>query len=413
MTDSIIKKLTVDQYSELARIVFHAYPSPEKGSLEDCENWCKNEIEKGEGKLYGAFRDNQLLGGMIVYDFKMNLLSTAINAGGTGLVCVDFLHKKEKVAKDLINFFLNHYRSRNINMALLYPFNIAFYKKMGFGYGAKIYQYRVHPINFPNQCTRDGIVYLGKKDQEKVIECYQRFHQKTNGSIIRLNYQWNKIFHPNATIIGYQKEGQILGYMIFEFERVNDNFHMFNLAIKEIVYESTEALFKICAFINSQSDQIRQVIINTFDEFLFHILTDPRNGSYSAFKNRCHEISTIGTGVMYRLINVKGIFNELQSHNFGNQNCKIAITVKDSFIKDNEGTTIVDFHKGIAQVVDNSDYEVMIRLDVSDFSSLFVGAVDFLTLYNYGLAEITDLNYLDIVNDIFKVKQKPICLSWF
>ncbi len=413
MTDSVIKKPTADQAPELARIVFRAYPAPEKGSLEDCQNFCKRETEHGEGNFYGAYRDDYLVGAMVLFDFKLNLLSTGIHAGGASLVCVDFLHKKEKVAKDLIFFFLTHYRNRNINMAMLYPFNMEFYKKMGFGHGAKIYQYRVQPIRFVNRCSKEGIIYLGKDDKERVIACYQRFHQKTNGSIMRLNYQWEKIFHPNATIVGYQKEDQILGYAILEFKRINDNFHMFNLAVQELVYEDTEALLKICAFIHSQADQIRQVIVNTYDEFFFHLLSNPENGHYEAFKNRYHEISTIGTGVMYRIINIKGIFEEMQSHNYGDQTCKLAISIKDSFIKENESTVIVHIENGKAQVIDKGNYEVMISLDISDFSSLLVGAVDFLTLHTYGLAEISDQNYLYIVNDIFKVNQKPVCLSWF
>jgi len=52
-----------------------------------------------------------------------------LSLAALGYICTDFLHKKEKVAKNLISFFLEHYRKREVNMVMLYPFNIPFYKK--------------------------------------------------------------------------------------------------------------------------------------------------------------------------------------------------------------------------------------------------------------------------------------------
>jgi hypothetical protein len=42
-----------------------------------------------------------------------------------------------------------------------------------------------------------------------------------------------------------------------------------------------------------------------------------------------------------------------------------------------------------------------------------MGAVDFETLYEYGLAEISDNKYIETVSNIFKTSKKPSCVTAF
>ncbi|UZM99543.1 GNAT family N-acetyltransferase [Lysinibacillus sp. MHQ-1] len=45
---------------------------------------------------FGLWEEGNLIGGMRLHDFQMNLFSKMIPIGGVGLVAVDLLHKKEK-----------------------------------------------------------------------------------------------------------------------------------------------------------------------------------------------------------------------------------------------------------------------------------------------------------------------------
>ena len=93
--------------------------------------------------FYGLYEDGHLLGGMKFYDFQMKLLSTTTLAGGVGLVATSLTNKKQGVCKDMITFFLEHYRKKGAPIALLHAFRPDFYRKMGFGFGVKNNQYRV------------------------------------------------------------------------------------------------------------------------------------------------------------------------------------------------------------------------------------------------------------------------------
>ena len=86
---------------------------------------------------------------MRLFDFRMTLHETAVSIGGVGGVAVDLAHKKQKVARDMILFFLRHYREKGAALTTLHPFRPDFYRQMGFGHGTKMNQYRVKPASLP------------------------------------------------------------------------------------------------------------------------------------------------------------------------------------------------------------------------------------------------------------------------
>jgi predicted acetyltransferase len=68
---------------------------------------------------------------------------------------------------------------------------------------------------------------------------------------------------------------------------------------------------------------------------------------------------------------------------------------------------------GRAHFPNNGNSDVEIRLDIAEFSSMVLGVINFSQLHCYGLAQISDERYLDMVNQLFSVAQRPICLTMF
>ena len=116
---------------------------------------------------------------------------------------------------------------------------------------------------------------------------------------------------------------------------------------------------------------------------------------------------------MYRVIDTKGIFGLLRDHNFGNKDCKLKLALRDSFLAENDGSTVVHFRQGRPTLRDDADYDIEVGLDIADFSSLLMGAVRFKSLYKYGLAEISDERAIDTVDRLFMTEAKPICMTPF
>lgn len=112
----------------------------------------------------------------------------------------------------------------------------------------------------------------------------------------------------NEKILAYKKDNKILGYAIFSFERAHkNNILLNNIIIKELVYESPNALNELLAFLRSLSDQIYMIIFNISDENFHYLLETPENSTKNLLPFLYHESYSTGLGIMYRIIDYKKI----------------------------------------------------------------------------------------------------------
>lgn len=415
-----IRKLSTEQeFVDFADIAANAYPGFKLQTQDERKVFVENSIKIQRDNpivnFYGVFENENLYGGMRFHDFKMNLLSNKIKVGGVGLVAVHFLHKKEKIAKEIVTEFINHYRQEGASMVMLYPFRPDFYKKMGFGFGTSMNQYKVKPCNLPKGNSKSNVIFVKEEETSKLLECYKRLYERTNGLIEKYESNISAMFkNPNLKVVAYKKENKIQGYMSFEFKSGSSKSSIINdIIVNDFVFENTEALSEMMTFLNSQSDQIRYVVFNIQDEDFRFMLDDPRNDTDNLFAPVYHECSIQGTGIMYRVIDLHKLFEDLKDHNFNDVSLKLKITVRDSFIKENDGSCIVNFDRGAAKVSSGKDYDVEISLDIADFSSLITCAVPFKSLYKYGRVTLSKDEYIEKINRIFLTASKPVCMTVF
>lgn len=415
--------LTSEQLDEFITISGNAYPALNLAMPDTKAKTMERmrlRMEQDSIHFYGYFREGQLLGVMILYDYLMNFRSVQIPVGGLGSVAVDLLHKKEKVAKELITFFVNHYRERGMPLALLYPFRPDFYKQMGFGFGTKNNQYKVLPSAFPSNGHKHHLLYLTNDDEQQVRECYDRVFTRTHGMIKKTELDMRALFdNPENQFVGYQKDGRLQGYLVFSFKQEHElNFSRNNMIVKEFIYETPAALTEFRTFLNSQSDQIHRIVFHTQDEFLHHMLNDPRNDSPELIPHVAHPTNVAGTGLMYRVINQEALWSSLSGLDFDGVDCKLKLTVTDSFVHGAEASpppsTIVHFRAGYpVQMHEGEEYEVEVKIGVAEFSSLLLGVVPFSRLISYGLAEVSNEEYVERITRIFRTTEKPICTTMF
>ncbi len=116
---------------------------------------------------------------------------------------------------------------------------------------------------------------------------------------------------------------------------------------------------------------------------------------------------------MYRVLDVNRLFEVLKEHDFGGQSCRLKLTVADSFLPENAGSTTIHFKNGRPLLQPDEAHDVEIHMDISSFSSMVMGCVDFERLYTYSQARISDASYIETVSDLFRTRHKPICLTAF
>ncbi|MFS0555124.1 enhanced intracellular survival protein Eis [Brevibacillus sp. 179-C9.3 HS] len=413
-----IRPVSIDDIDEVVRIAAMSYPGSNLLGAESRQRFAervKETIENDPNVSYhGCYRDGRLVGIMKWYDFPMNVLGTPLLTGGIGMVAVDLLHKKEKVAKSMLQGFLSSYRERGISLVSLYPFRVDFYKQMGFGVGTKVNQYKFKPSSLPF-VGKDNIVYIGKEDKEDLSACYHRIARQTHGMIKRTDRDWDRILDaPEMIVIGYKMEGKLGGYLAFQFQSAHEKNRIFNnIEVRELLYENREALAQLLSFLHSQADQIQRIELTTPDEDFHLLLSDPGNGSDALLWSIYHESHVSGVGLMYRIIDVPGFFRQLSHHRFGSETMNVKLSIRDSFLPENEGTWLIKFVDGRPEIAEEAAVDVSMQLDISDFSSLVMGVVTARKLYQYGQLQLDVPEKLPLLDKLFAVPEKPRSVTTF
>ncbi|KOS61139.1 GNAT family N-acetyltransferase [Lysinibacillus sp. FJAT-14222] len=416
----VVEKLMREEdFIHFVDIVVGAYPG-RMGGLQPTKEQLKalfmhNQKKDASIHYYGLWEDNKLVGGMRLHDFEMNLFSKLIPIGGVGLVAVDLLHKKEKVAKELIDYFLKNFLEKNVHFVALYPFRPDFYKKMGFGYGPKMHQYLVEPSSFPKGPTKKHLTYLTAQDQHKIADCYKRVAAKKHGMLTKTESELSSIFkNPQNYIIAVEEEDMIQGYMVFSFIKQSEtNFLLNNLVIKEWIYETPEALLEFSAFLNSQADQVNRIEWNTQEENIHFFLGDVRNGTDHLIPSVYHASAISGVGLMYRIINVRGFFKELTTRNFNGQTLTFKLTVNDSLLSENNQQIVIEAIDGNIKILDSNNYDVEMVINIAELSSLVMGVVTVQELFMLSMVKISDEQYVQVLHQLFFVLDKPTCITAF
>ncbi|MCA1319086.1 GNAT family N-acetyltransferase [Bacillus tianshenii] len=412
-----IRSLSRSDIPSFVEVASLAYPGMGIFTPEDKQKLIERlekQTESGAKNLFGAYSGQTLLGGMLLHDFRVNFLSNQLDLGGVGFVCVDLLHKKEKIAKELITYFEQYYREKGTAIAALYPFRPDFYRKMGYGYGSKMNQYRFAPKELPKGASKQNVKRLCEENKGELHQCYTRFALKNHGMIERSEEDMKRLFQdPKNNIFGVWQEDVCKGYCVFSFENSKPgNFISNHMLMKEFVWETREALMELCTFIHSQQDQIHQVIWNTQQEAFHHLMIDPRNGSDNLMPHVYHETNASGVGLMYKVLDIRGLFEQTDTMSFGLGSLKVKWCVTDSFANKNH-EVLVHFHDGYADVRDDMEPDLTVSLSISEFSSLIMGAISITSLYRFGLVQLSDDHHLQTLHQIFSALPTPICMTGF
>ncbi len=414
----IIREVQENELDEFSRITVEAFP----GMKIDTPEARRRMLERmatvmNEPSVHfsAVFDDGQMVGVMRCYDFTMKLHETRTLVGGLGGVAVDLRHKKEHVAADMVRFYLDLYRRKGAALTALYPFRPDFYRRMGFGYGVKMNRYSFRPDALPAGGAGMGVEYLSAADKIAMAACYDRYLARTNGLIEIPSHVLDALFYdPALHIVGYREDGELRGYLVFRFQPApGDNWLSNNVQLRMLIHDDARALAALLDFLRKQADQVERIIYETQDENFHHILADPRDGSGGLLAGLWHQTNTQGTGIMYRVIDVARLFEVLRDHDFGGVTAVVRIDLTDTFLPENGGSYRLVVEAGRARLEPGETADVVVGMDISDFSSLAVGAIDFGRLHGYGRATISDEAFVPFIGRLFRAGAPPWCLTSF
>ena len=402
---------------DMAKLQTDAYPAfAQNVSLEQYAEKIAETNNRPDVKYHCAYKDDKLVGGFNIWDFEMNMRQSMIKAGGVGSVAVDLCHKKEKVCREIVRYFINSLRDNGANIALLYPFDSSFYHRMGFGFGTLLQQFRIKPADLPGGSSKSHIVRLSEDSAEMLTGFYNSRTKSTHGLITKRADEFaTRLKNPANKIFAYvESGGSVRGYIVFQFRKGSDDSVLVNdMFVGELLFDSPEVFMELMAFVKSQSDQVRYVIINTQDEGFINSVADPRNNMERILFSVYQECCRTGLGIMYRICDVKAFFADIAGCRFGDSNMKLQVNINDSFVPENNRPFLLEFSGGQCTVTGNAAPDVELNINIAEFSSLVMGCANLKSLVKYGKATLSDAAYLDILSRSFSLDEKPVCLTYF
>ncbi len=417
----MIKLLEDKDYLHAAHLASLAYPgmdSQTPAKREELAERLKKEQEtENHIRFYGYFDEEEKLKGMYrISDFTMNLNGKLERILGIGMVAVHLLHKKERIAFNLLADFHEQARKEGVGLVALYPFNPSFYRKMGYGYGPLKYEYTIKPDTIITDGVKDNIRYLDAADEEKMVALFDEYASNNHGMIQRTWSERQHIKNGAAHYVGVEIEGVLVGALAFSLKKVSeDNFLHQRMYVHEWYWSSVEGYRQLAAWLHSQQDQVYRIVLRTFDTSFIYTLTNPSNGSNRLIPSVYHESATVGSGLMYRIVNipvfVQALQNTLQTPAPTEQ---FLMRVEDTFIPEQAGIYEMSFDgdSWSALKIQDTKEEILFNIAIQELSAWLMGCTSLEELSKYGIVEV-DVQTAIQLDNWLKPRKSPICLTNF
>lgn len=414
-----IRPLEDKHAAAMARLMLLAYPgynlAPD--ARQSTEGWVREVVKRGErDRLEGYFEpDGTLSGGVRILSQPMNLRMHQVKAIGLGALCVDLLHKKKKIALELLCNAFKAGRESGACMAVLDPFHIGFYKKMGCGIAMKHHQFRLTPYQMPSNGDRSRVVELTKSDFPEIISYHNEYAALHHGMLMRAEHEVREVLEECQMILGVREKSQLMGIMAIRFQRTApENLFKTNLLVEELVYDHPGVLQAFTAFLHAQADQVNQIILTSQDSCFEVLLDNPDTGSDDTFHTRKNEMYRTGNGMMVRILDLSKVMNTIQAPETMKEFFPIQMRLEDSLMTDLSGNWLLGAENGRITVKRQAEQqEVDLALTVSDLASLVMGSVDFNSLIRYGRVTVIKPEIIKCLAEIFHYPEAPVCLSRF
>lgn len=348
----------VEQYNALLRYAFQIT----EHELSLC-GWRDDEIKQSKfpilerADVLGCFDREKLVSQVAVYPLKMNVYHAVYEVGFVTSVCTYPEYTGNGIMKRLILQSLEHMRHRKQSLALLFPYSIPLYRKMGWEIISNKITYVVKDRQIPAQASAQGYVRRVEWENEDFRHLHAQFASTTHGCLFRNTLAWEEYWRwdedDTVVAIYYDVNGKPCGYMVYLIK--DDIMH-----IKEMIYLTHEAQEGLWAYIRAHDSMIDEV----------------RGSSYTsepiAFELEDGDIrETIRPYIMGRIVDVERFFQKYHCDLAAN-NIVITFDPEDSFLPWNNGRFTIRFHQGECSLTQASA-QTSVKLSVATLTTLLLG----------------------------------------
>ncbi|MBW4521633.1 MAG: GNAT family N-acetyltransferase [Scytolyngbya sp. HA4215-MV1] len=363
------------QIVNLERLAF----APLQSNTEIERDWFPQGLNPPGRRQFLAIEDLTRLG-IGVYtqiDLALFIESQEFPTMGIAGVAVAPEGRKQRIARLLLEHALDHARTRQIPLIMLYPFQHGFYRQLGWAWVGRVHQYPVACRSLPLYPERFGIIpYDPEQHQSALQQIYQQSAARHNGWLKRQSSHWQSRLARNhgREIYCYVESGKLLGYVVFQFNFPETPlFQSLGLVVQEWVALTAEAYRGILGFLAALEDQVEVVVWNTYPEDPFPYLLKEQQrhrvaGQHSPLYGLTHRFGEMGGGFMWRLADLTAAF-QLRPIQSGSA-FTLTFQIDDPIL--GEQTLTVNFAAGQMQIV-KKVAPAILKTSIAHLTELFCG----------------------------------------
>ena len=413
-----IKLITPEHIEDYLTIYLNAYPAYKNTGEEGRDKYRPRILHSMENDknihFYGLFEDGKLIAQMKVLDFTMNAFGRMVKATGLMALGVHPMHKKKGAARDMVKFFEEYTRKTGAVVAMLLPFRMDFYRKMGYGYGSKMDEYRLPSLSLPEASREelDKIEFLGWDGEAtaEILECHSAFAAQNHGMLCKFEDEIRALDGDSETRrAGYYEDGILKGYAAYRVVCESDvNYTLNRMEVDELVYLEPKVLTALLGFLRNQSDLAQTVVIRSGEPDFYHILPSAQDtsGNYMDFGFLQTNLGAVGT--MYKIVDPAHFIRETSHRKFVPADITARFVYDDEFEHCTENVTVNFGPEGQwSAVSDDAEADVEVRCTLAELSSLFMGSCSFSSLVRMGAVTLSEPGYEEMLDMLFYYRQKP------
>lgn len=413
MNERTIRRLTSEDIGAYMDIYLNCYPAGKDLSGECWNKYAARHIrsmtEFSHVNYFGLFEDGTLAAVMKLIDFDMNLYGEMRKATGLMALGVHPLYKKRGVARDMVRYFEDYTLRSGATVAMLLPFRMDFYKKMGYGCGTKLEEYRICTDYLPECRDRSHLRYLGTGTIDAVLDCHRRFAERYHGQLYKFEEEVRDMrADDEVRRIGYYEGDDLRGYAAFTFVNTSEtNYTINTLDVKELVYDDPDVLRELLGGLRLQSDLAQTVVLRTGEPDFYHLLQSPQDVSDNYIDFGFLQTNIAAVGTMYKVVDVAGFLRDAAHCTFPPIDLTVGFTVYAE-LTDETMEFAIRFAEGRWSYVEAPEaVDVSAQCCLSDLSALLMGCAELGGLVRLGVVTLDKPAYTALLDSLFHVPQKP------
>lgn len=410
------RKISTESIEQYMHIYLNAYPAYKTLDQEGREGYRKKVLtdmrQDRDVDFIGLFEEETLLAIMKVVYFSMNVYGKKLKANGLMSLAVHPLYKKQKIAYDMVQYFETYSKEKGVNILALLPFDISFYRNMGYGLGGKMDQYHIYTKNlnkYPEQSCL-SFVHIGQR--QEILDCHARICQETHGMFDKFDEEKRAILEDYETnYIGYYENGLLSSYAGYRFESSHkDNYTQTRIVVDELVYKKAEQVQAILGFFRNQADLAQTIVLNSGDQDFYHLIHNPQNvdKGYIPFGYLKTNVSAMAN--MYKIQDIGDFISSTSHRRFPPSNLVLKIKAYNEITKKVEETR-VEFIQTEARssswTLTDKKEDLILWAKKGDLSALLLNSLSLSSMVGLGIGEISDPKYLNELDALFYYPQRP------